>query len=301
MLVEHVRQGLRAWERIRYWPRPVLGNAAGNAWIAQLFRSRTPCAIAKLGSVELAAIRVGASGRGRDGVCRIWGRRGEDLHVNAGVFPPTPEEFTRACDTMVEALHDLDGVGVWYNRGEAAMLRRQAPHATCVAMRALEPYYHQTPWSAALAGRRVVVLSPFAASIERQYAQREGLWTQHDAVLPAFTLSTVRVPLSAALAPPAFPDWHASLTDLTARMLASGADVALIGAGAWSIPLAARAKRAGMQAIHLGGATQLLFGIRGRRWDDHPEISRFFTPAWSRPAVDERPPEVARVEGGCYW
>lgn len=301
MLSDYLSSCRRAWERARYWPRRVLSITAGNAWVAQRLRDQTPCAIAKLGSAELAAIRVCAAGRGRDGICRVWGKRGAELHVNAGVFPPTPEEFTRACDTMVEALHELDGIGVWYNRGEASVLRQHAPQATYVAMRSLEPYYHQAPWSAALAARKVVVLSPFAASIERQYAQREAIWAQHREVLPACHLSTVRVPLSAALAPPAFPDWHASLADLTTRMVASGADIALIGAGAWSIPLAVRAKRAGMQAVHLGGATQLLFGIRGRRWDEHPEISRFFTPAWSRPAPDERPPEIARVEGGCYW
>ena len=43
-------------------------------------------------------------------------------------------------------------------------------------------------------------------------------------------------------------------------------------------------KNAGKQAIHLGGATQLLFGIKGYRWEhDYPtKIATFFNDAWTR-------------------
>ena len=41
-------------------------------------------------------------------------------------------------------------------------------------------------------------------------------------------------------------------------------DVAIIGCGAYGFPLAAKLKQAGKIVIHLGGATQLLFGIIGR-------------------------------------
>jgi hypothetical protein len=53
--------------------------------------------------------------------------------------------------------------------------------------------------------------------------------------------------------------------------------------------------------VHLGGATQILFGVRGRRWDAHPVIKRFFTDAWIRPLPDERPGGRWRLEGGAYW
>jgi glycerol-3-phosphate dehydrogenase len=49
-------------------------------------------------------------------------------------------------------------------------------------------------------------------------------------------------------------------------------DVALIGCGAYGLPLASHVKRKGKQSIHLGGGLQLLFGIKGKRWDDNPEV-----------------------------
>jgi hypothetical protein len=78
-------------------------------------------------------------------------------------------------------------------------------------------------------------------------------------------------------------------------------EVVILGCGAYGFPLAARLKTAGKQVIHLGGSTQILFGIKGARWDDHPVISSFYNEAWCRPDPRERPTGAERVEGACYW
>lgn len=88
-------------------------------------------------------------------------------------------------------------------------------------------------------------------------------------------------------------------------------DVVLIGCGAYGFPLAAHAKRTGHQAIHLGGALQLLFGIKGNRWEDESMCKKWGLPTgaytslfnayWVRPSNDETPITAASVEGACYW
>jgi ketopantoate reductase len=80
-------------------------------------------------------------------------------------------------------------------------------------------------------------------------------------------------------------------------------DVAIVGAGAYGLPLAAAVKDLGRQAVHLGGATQLLFGIRGRRWEvESPDdIAPLFNEHWVRPSAEETPQGSSSVEGGCYW
>ena len=78
-------------------------------------------------------------------------------------------------------------------------------------------------------------------------------------------------------------------------------DIAIIGAGAYGLPLAAYCKRIGKQAIQMSGATQLLFGIKGKRWDDHPVISKFYNESWVRPNSNETPTKKGKVEGGSYW
>ena len=98
-----------------------------------------------------------------------------------------------------------------------------------------------------------------------------------------------------------YDTWFDALAAMEARMDACNYEVAIIGAGAYGLPLAAHARDTGHVAIQMSGATQLLFGIKGRRWDAHPQISKLYNPAWVRPAPTEQPANKQAVEGGSYW
>jgi len=59
--------------------------------------------------------------------------------------------------------------------------------------------------------------------------------------------------------------------------------------------------------VHLGGQTQLLFGIRGQRWEtEYDEAWRqanFYnnSPYWIKPLPTDIPTNKEMVENGCYW
>ena len=74
-------------------------------------------------------------------------------------------------------------------------------------------------------------------------------------------------------------------------------EIAILGCGAYGLPLAAHVKRQGKKAVHLGGSTQFMFGIIGKRWEGNPLINE----NWVRPAPEETPALAVHVEGGCYW
>ena len=57
----------------------------------------------------------------------------------------------------------------------------------------------------------------------------------------------------------------------------------------------------GKCAIHMGGATQIFFGIKGKRWYDFPKVKALFNEYWINPSDDERPEGLEKVEGGTYW
>jgi hypothetical protein len=61
--------------------------------------------------------------------------------------------------------------------------------------------------------------------------------------------------------------------------------------------LAAHAKKIGKKAIHLGGTLQLLFGIRGGRFDQ----AGIYGEKWIRPLPEERPKNFQSMENGAYW
>lgn len=78
-------------------------------------------------------------------------------------------------------------------------------------------------------------------------------------------------------------------------------DIAIVGCGAYGFPLAAKIKAAGKQVIHMGGVTQVLFGIKGRRWVENPRSELKFNDAWVYPMSSETPQNNKVVENGCYW
>ena len=57
----------------------------------------------------------------------------------------------------------------------------------------------------------------------------------------------------------------------------------------------------GKIGIHLGGAIQILFGIKGGRWDKHEIISTFYNESWVRPDGNEVPKYAHLIENNCFW
>ena len=104
-------------------------------------------------------------------------------------------------------------------------------------------------------------------------------------------------PQFAYMLPPRHRDWFHALEELRAEMETGDYDVALVGAGAWSLPLVAHAKRIGKKGMHLGGALQLLFGIKGGRFDSWGVYNEH----WIRPLDRERPANHREMENGAYW
>jgi hypothetical protein len=83
-------------------------------------------------------------------------------------------------------------------------------------------------------------------------------------------------------------------------------DICLIGCGAYGFPLAAHVKRMGKKAVHLGGSLQLLFGIKGKRWENpnYNEVynySNLINEHWVYPSLHETPQHASKVEEACYW
>mgnify|MGYP003565228908 CR=1 FL=1 len=157
------------------------------------------------------------------------------------------------------------------------------------------------PWPQALAGKRVLVVHPFQESVRTGYERRKTILGIRD-ILPEFGNLDVIAPPVTFLDTETEHSWRTHLFDLTSQIASKEFDVAIIGAGAYGLPAAAFVRDTGRVAIHLGGATQLLFGIRGKRWTQHKDIGPWIDSSWISPSEAERTPGHARFEGGNgYW
>jgi hypothetical protein len=224
-----------------------------------------------------------------------------EMFNNAGFFPAQPEYLGRFAELMLDCLPQVDILGSW--RGLENCLARELNAAKKVPLLDLEPYHHAVPWSSALRGKKVLVIHPFSDTIKNQYQNREKLFANPD-VLPEFQLETIRAVQSIAGARTKYPDWFAALDDLKRQIAEKDFDVAILGCGAYGFPLAAYVKCLGKKAVHLGGALQILFGIKGRRWENnygYDYDTRFYNEYWVRPSAEETPQNFSIVESGCYW
>lgn len=223
----------------------------------------------------------------------------QDLKYNAGFFPITPQALAEFHDLMVESMRELDLLGSWV-KGEN-VVRGYFPDAEICRLGDLEPYFQPDPWSEALEGKKVLVIHPFADSIQHQYEKNRTKLFKNPKVLPQFELKTIKAVQSLGGESDQFSTWFEALSYMQDQIKETDFDCAIIGCGAYGFPLAAFVKKLGKQAIHLGGATQVLFGIRGKRWDKDPRYDQFINEYWKRPDKSETPKTASIVEEGCYW
>jgi hypothetical protein len=237
------------------------------------------------------------------------------MELHAGVWPTDKPNLDRWVFQMVEAIRLCDVlVAGWYEplkQQEERLLNTTNTLAPRIPLRSLEPYYvaPELRWTNLLAGQRVAVISSFAKTIQEQIEHRELIWPlATESLLPEnvewVPIQTGYAPLLAqgiAGWPNDIQSWDVAVNWLVKEVLKSKASIALIGCGSLGMIVGAELKKHGVIAIVLGGATQVLFGIKGMRWSNHSVISHYWNEAWVWPKASETPRGASLVEGACYW
>lgn len=281
----------------------VLWDDDGSRAVRRVLEGGAPCLIARFGSTELAAITYYTRWRAKGLHIPYVAPIRRTLWRNSGVFPGDDDSIDRFSQVYLSAASSADVMGVWFNRGEHRIVEEYCPNATLVQLEALNSVIRDDPWSSALEGRSVLVVHPFADTIASQYRDRRTLLFDDLRILPEFKLKTLTAVQTIAGNTSGFDSWFDALEHMRRQIAAIDFDIAIIGAGGYGLPLAATVKSMGRQAVHLGGATQLLFGIKGRRWEvESPDdVAPLFNEYWVRPSAEENPIGSSSVEGGCYW
>lgn len=218
---------------------------------------------------------------------------------NAGITPSDDYTLNYFIDAYIAALNNTDIVGSM-GISEETIIPRYCPNAIVSELRYLEPFYFENPWSECLRDKNVLVIHPFEKSILKQYGKRELLFSNQK-VLPKFNLKTIKAEQTNGGGKHGSKPFVQSLEIMKHKMDAIDFDIAIVGCGAYGLLLSSYAKNKGKQSIHIGGGLQIMFGIKGKRWDVHPEIKKLYNDSWCRPYDEEKTDFYQIVEGGTYW
>ncbi len=275
--------------------KEILKGEEANNLTFEVLQKNKPCLVGRLGSVEQQVLHEFLAQK-------KWSKQTlQNMPNNAGFFPVNNQNLEKFANLYLKCVENVDILGVWFNEGEKYLCENYAQNADFVTLNSLEPYYHNEAWSRILEHKKVLVIHPFAKSIEKQYSEKRQYLFENKFILPEFSLQVLPAVQSIAHTKTPFNSWFEALEFMQNEIQKCDFDVALIGAGAYGLPLGHFIKNMGKQAIHLGGALQILFGIKGKRWEEKPFFQNLFNEYWVKPSEEETPLFAKNVEKGCYW
>lgn len=288
-----------------------------STFISSLLKNKKPCMIARYGGVELAVVLNYLSiNKEKHSIFKYikkeeseWWWDNKTLSTflnNAGFFPATEKKAEQFSLLMLEDSKELDLIAMTpLVRQMCLQIKDIVEPIPRSNLLALEPWWVDNPWTKCLEGKKVLIISPFAKLIEEQYHNNRKYLFNNPDILPEFELHTIESVQSLGGVSHGYKDWFEALHYMESLMDQIKYDITIIGCGAYGFCLAAHAKRTGHKAIHLGGVLQLLFGIKGARWENpnynaEYNYNTLFNDYWVKPD-QYRPQNYKNVEDGCYW
>ena len=303
-----------------------INRQAVNDKIYKLLISESPCMIARFGTTELIALNnYLCIKKDKPYLLKICNYISDNTHLPwwqeenfkymdlySGVFPPTEDTMVRFSERYLTDIRLIDVLGSFQYYEKFMPLKDLVQN---VHLETLYPFFVDRPWTLALKGKKVLVVHPFEDTILEQYQKREMLFENQD-VLPIFELITLKAVQSVAGIEVPYKDWFEALKHMEDQISKIDFDICILGCGAYGLPLAAHVKRIGKKSFHIGGGLQLLFGIKGKRWDNpnygvnefknhiglmSHSYASLYNEYWTKPLQTDTPKSAIKVDGATYW
>lgn len=326
LLIRIAKKGFRIITQKKFdAPACDCNRQSANDKIYHLLLDDKPCMISRFGTVEINCVNnylcVKSS---KSELFKILNYISDKTHtpwwnvahfrsmsLNAGIFPIGVETAKKFSERYLEDIPEIDLLGCHQYYEKFMPLKSEIIK---VQLEMLYPFFVERPWTRILKGKKVLVIHPFDVTIKHQYDKRNLLFDNQD-ILPEFELITYKAIQSIAGNIVPFISWFDALDLMEKDIDVIDFDIAIIGCGAYGLPLAAHVKRMGKKAIHLAGGTQLLFGIKGKRWVEQYSDELNYKPGlnininyrplfndnWIFPFKCDTPENSNKVENGCYW
>ena len=286
-------------------------------FLSESLSSGEPFVIPRLAGIEhqYAVIGAQAGQRGRfdDSEAAYLNKTRSVMKNNAGVFLPTASSVVDYATSYLKAFHHCEAYCDWEPQGDVAASGMQLayefmyvnfPRQRFWSFGTLDVFHvvnQERPWTHELSGKRILVISPFAGTFQKQLPHMSKIYGRD--MFPGCSFTFLKPPITNAKNKSR--PFMEELDNFASRIEAikDTFDVALVSCGGYGNPILGRMYEMGKSAIYVGGVLQMYFGVYGSRWErERPLVMKLFkNDYWVRPSSDERPPGFEQVEQSCYW
>lgn len=308
------------------WMQPecVLNRQDANDIIFETLAAPAPCMISRFGCTEIGCLSLYLNLVSKKSFpAKCWQYISDNIsspvwdpsHLEAlctlsGFFPENRGLFEKFVQRYLADIPLIDILGSLHYQEKFMPLSEG--HRK-IHLETMYPFFVERPWTRILQGKKVLVVHPFEKSIIQQWKTHRLLFDNPD-IFPNYELHTIKAIQSLGGDGGRFQIWFDALREMEDRIASEDFDIVLLGCGAYGMPLAAFVKRLGKKAVHIGGGLQLMFGIKGRRWEGGKyrwtyktpvkltlNYEDLYNPYWIRPLPEETPKAAGKVENACYW
>jgi hypothetical protein len=235
------------------------------------------------------------------------------LKQNAGIRLTSIDSIVKYSNGYLRAFENCDIYGGWEAWGHYMphifnshnFITTSFPTKRIFWVFAMDIYHYiySRPFTTAMRGRRILIVSPFEKSIRSKLENRSKLYDGVD-LFPDCSFVFISPPITNGDNPSDEFDVELMRFFVCLDKLKGKYDIALLSCGGYANPIANYIyENHGASAIYIGGVLQMYFGIYGGRWlKERAEILKLFMNGnWSRPEQSEKPANFSSIEGGCYW
>lgn len=145
--------------------------------------------------------------------------------------------------------------------------------------------------------KKICIVSFFAKEMKQQYKIIDKIFEKHN--LTNIDIEFVETP-STIKGNDLHTGWKETYEDIKSKLGKSNSDIYLLSCGCYGLPLCNFIKtNLKKTSIYAGALLQMLFGLKGKRWDERELMNKYYNSYWKYP--NRKPKNFSVVENGCYW
>ena len=292
--------------RKKYFRRPILSGEKAAIYLDKIFTDSKPFFAGRLGNSELIFLSEMEAYK-TSLIDEISKKSYSLLTETTGFFFSNDRneinELQNFYELYIQSIKQLDLLFTFDFGMEPYFADKYLSSESIVAKASgLEPYLFSRNWSKSLVNKRILIVHPFKKSIEHQINSKNynklfknGFNIPNENIIIYKTYQTIGGNNTS------YDNWFQILEKMYSDISSIDYDIVFISAGSYGFPLAYKLYQDNKIVIHVGGALQNFFGIKGSRWESNKLFSSIINEYWIEPLKEDYPKNYNDVSYKAYW